>query len=71
MKVYLGINIFLNVIIFYLKYHVLDLVLNVIGFMGLFIRNGIVYEYVIRIEILNGGCVCYNNKRITFYRDLS
>ena len=50
---------------------VFELVLNMVGVMGLCIWNGIVYDYVIWIVLLNGSCVCYSDKHNGWYRALS
>ena len=62
----LFIEVFWYVIM--LVYHVFELVLNKIGNMVQYIWDGIVFEYVIWIELLNGGCVCYSNKHNAFDR---
>ena len=53
-----------------LENHIFELVLNMTGIVDLCIKNYIVDEHVIWIVLLNGDCVCYNNKRIDWYRAL-
>ena len=59
------IYVFLYVVM--LENLVFEIILNMIGVLNLYIWNGIVFESVIWIMLLNGDCVCYSNKRIGWY----
>ena len=63
-----GVIIYVILIVILLDSYVFEMMLIMIGVIRIIVCYGLVYEYVIWVELLNRGCVCYSNKHNAFDR---